>query len=102
MDEVVLLCRPCHKELHEHLNQFRKFVFTKLTPQSFRVLNGALSVALDHYDPLIFAHALAEFVSDTESVNQYAAKWGRTAVRRTEEEQAYTRFKRHLAGRIDV
>lgn len=62
-EEVVLLCDNCHEELHEQLNNFRRYVFTKMTPRVLQVINGALAVALDHFDPLVFAHALAEFVS---------------------------------------
>lgn len=81
--EVVVLCRACHGELHEHLQNFRRFVFAKMTPQVFNVLNGALAVAFDKYDPLVFAHALAEFVSTPSMVERYAKAWGMTAAPKT-------------------
>lgn len=74
-DEVVLLCAGCHKAIHEQLKQFRKFVFGKMTPQAFQVLNGALAVAFEKYDPLTFAHALAEFVSTPTMIQRYANAW---------------------------
>lgn len=74
--EVVVLCRACHGQLHIHLKNFRKFVFGKMNPQVFQILNGALAVAFDKYDPLVFAHALAEFVSTRSMVERYAQAWG--------------------------
>lgn len=100
--EVVVLCAGCHKEIHAHLQNFRKYVFNKMTPAVLRVINGALAVALDAYDPLVFAHALAQFVSDKSLVQQYAATWERDAIKRTPEQEAFTKFKRSLKGRIDV
>jgi hypothetical protein len=74
-DEVMVLCESCHKEMHEQLYAFRKHVFKKLTPQAFRVINGALAVAVEQYDPLVFAHALCEFVSNDHLVNNHANAW---------------------------
>lgn len=79
--DVMLLCFTCHKELHDELKRFRKFVFKKLTSQSLRVLNGALTVGLDIYDPLVLAHALAEFVSTPGMIQRFAAAWDRTALK---------------------
>lgn len=80
MDEVLVLCESCHKQLHEQLNVFRKHVFHKLNPASFRVLNGALTVALDQYDPLTFVHALSEFVTSPGLIERYAKAWGEEAI----------------------
>lgn len=76
--EVVVLCSGCHQQIHEQLNLFRRFVFGKMTPGVFQILNGALSVAFDKYDPLVFAHALAEFVSTPSMVERYAKAWNMT------------------------
>lgn len=73
--EVVVLCVGCHKQIHEQLNLFRRFVFCKMTPRVFQVINGSLAVAFDTYDPLVFAHALAEFVSTPSMIQRYAAAW---------------------------
>lgn len=74
-DEVVVLCRACHGKLHEHLGNFRRFVFGKMSPQVFQILNGSLAVAFDTYDPVVFAHALAEFVATPSMVERYAKAW---------------------------
>ena len=74
-DEVVILCEDCHKRLHSHLNAFRKHVFGKLSPNTFQVLNGALSVGLAQYDPLQFVHALAEFVSSPRAIENFSRSW---------------------------
>lgn len=76
-DEVMVLCENCHKELHEQLKKFRKYVFKYLSPQQFQVLNGALLVGLIEYDPLTFVHALAEFASNRRVVENHARAWGR-------------------------
>jgi hypothetical protein len=73
--DVAVLCRSCHEELHKHLKQFRRFVFGKLTPQSFRVLNGALAAGLDVHDPLRFCYALAEMASSPRSVERFCESW---------------------------
>lgn len=80
-DELIVLCRGCHKDIHEQLNNFRKFVFGKMSHQSFRVLNGALAVAFEKYDPLVFAHALAEFVSTPRMVENFARAFGVPALK---------------------
>jgi hypothetical protein len=74
-DDVILLCAACHKKMHAELQKFRRYVFSKFTPQSFRAVNGALAAALEKYDPLVFAHALAEFVSTPSLVQRYADAW---------------------------
>lgn len=77
--DIVVLCTGCHKQIHEQLNLFRRFVFGKMNPRAFQVLNGALAVAFDKYDPLVFCHALAEFVSQPTMVQRYADAWGLSA-----------------------
>lgn len=74
-DEVVLLCRSCHEAMHDELKLFRKFVFGRLSPQSFRILDAALAVALDHHDHLKFVHALAEFVGTPSMIERYSEAW---------------------------
>ncbi len=74
-DEVAVLCEDCHHSFHEQLQSFRKFIFGKLSPQAFQVLNGSLAVALDHYDPLLFVYAVAEMASSPGSVNRFANAW---------------------------
>lgn len=81
-DEVLVLCEPCHKQMHHELNHFRKLVFKNLNPSSFRTLNGALAFAFDYYEPLTFAHALAEFVSSPGLVQRYADHWEASAVKK--------------------
>lgn len=76
-NEVTLLCVSCHEQMHEQLQQFRKYVFGKLNHQSFRILNGALCVGLDHYDPLELMHAFATFISDPKRVKSAAMEWQR-------------------------
>jgi hypothetical protein len=74
-DEVVLLCETCHREMHKELQQFRKFVFGKLTPRTLQILNGALAVGLDNNDPLLLAHAIAEMCASPASVQRFAHAW---------------------------
>lgn len=81
MDEVMLLCEDCHRGMHEQLKNFRKFVFGHLDPQTFKILNGALAAALVTYDRIVFAHALAEFVSNPRIVQNYANEWGMKALK---------------------
>lgn len=73
--DVIVLCSGCHKEIHEQLKSFRKHVFRYLNGQSFKILNGALAVAVTQYDPLVFVHALAEFVSNPRLVENHARAW---------------------------
>lgn len=74
-DEVVLLCQSCHHEMHDRLKEFRKYVFGKLNPQTFRVLNGALAVGLVHNNPLELVHAIASMCSSPNSVKRFANDW---------------------------
>jgi hypothetical protein len=73
--DVILLCTPCHKAMHDEYNKFRRYVFAHLTPQTFRVLNGALAVALSKYDNLTFVHALSEIVSNPRLIENHARAW---------------------------
>lgn len=75
-DEVIVVCRDCHKALHTEMVKFRTHVFRYLTPRSFAILNGALAVGLTHYAPLKFVRALAEFVSNERLVNNHEKTWG--------------------------
>lgn len=74
-EEVTVLCEGCHKRLHEELKKFRQFVFAKLSPHAFRVLNGSLAVAFDQYEPATFVYALAEMASSPGSVRRFANAW---------------------------
>lgn len=58
-DALLLLCSGCHEALHDHLREFRKYAFSYLKPDSFRVLNGALAAGLRIHDPLTFCYAIA-------------------------------------------
>lgn len=73
--EVVVLCETCHNEMHEQLSNFRRCVFQKLDAKSFKILNAALAVALDTYEPLMFSHALCEFVSNGRLIENHAKSW---------------------------
>ncbi len=76
--EVAVLCggpSGCHGLLHGCLKEFRRHVFAHLTPQSFRVLNGALTVGLTHNDPLQLCHAIANLVSSPGSIERFANDW---------------------------
>jgi hypothetical protein len=70
--EVAVLCSGCHREMHECLQAFRRHVFRHLEPQSFRVLNGALAVGLEHYDGLRLCHSIASLVGTPGAVQRFA------------------------------
>lgn len=76
--DVQVLCQPCHELMHERLQEFRRHVFARLTPQSMRVLNGALSVGLEHYDASVLARAVAALVSSPGAVKRFADDWRET------------------------
>lgn len=102
--DLVLLCRPCHKAVHEQLQAFRRFVFGKLRPETFRVINESLSVALSRYDPLVFVHALQEFVATPSMVDRYAKAFGMRATQ-SKLERKYTpedEINRGRAALIDL
>jgi hypothetical protein len=46
-----------------------------MTPRTLQILNGALAVGFKMYQPLVLAHAIAEFVSDPGRVERFAKKW---------------------------
>ena len=81
-EDVILLCVACHSSLHEELKNFRKFTFKYMTPQSFLIFNRALMVAMNEYEPLIFAHAFAEFVGNERLVNNHAKAFGLETARK--------------------
>lgn len=76
--ELVLLCRECHEGIHEELKKFRKYVFSYLNRQSFRVLNGALRVGLEQNNPLDFCYAVAEMAASPRSVTNFKNAWVNT------------------------
>lgn len=94
--ELAVLCKQCHFELHEQLQKFRKFVFGKMTPRVAQVINGALAVALENYEPLVFAHALAEFVGNPSLVQRYAKAWDVNAFPKPEEQVAFEAFQKSI------
>jgi hypothetical protein len=75
LSDVRVLCGECHAGLHERLNEFRRYVFARLTPESFGVINGALSVGLVGYRPMMLAYALAELVGSPSSVERFASSY---------------------------
>lgn len=70
-DEIAVLCKPCHVEMHECLQAFRRHVFRHLTPASFRTLNGALAVGFANMDGLTLAQAIAALVSTPGAVERF-------------------------------
>ena len=75
LKDVQVLCQPCHDAMHERLNDFRRYVFGGLTPESMRVLNGALTVGVQVYGPMVLARAVAELVSAPGAVERFSAAW---------------------------
>lgn len=73
--EVAVLCRSCHGAMHECLTNFRRYVMPRLTPNTFTVINGALSVGLAHHQPDMVANALASMISSPASIVRFAADW---------------------------
>lgn len=73
--QTVVLCETCHEALHTQLQHFRKYVFPHLNKDTFRILNGALSVGLTQHDPLKLVYAIAEMVSYPGSVERFSAAW---------------------------
>jgi hypothetical protein len=74
-NELACLCEWCHKAIHEQLQSFRKHVFCHLTPNTLRILNGALTVGLQHNEPIELSYAIAEMCSSPNSVKRFAAAW---------------------------
>jgi hypothetical protein len=75
VSELIVLCKECHAQLTAELRNFRRHVFKHLRPGDFRILNGALAVAMSQYNPTVLVHALAEFVSSPSLVQRYADSW---------------------------
>ena len=76
--DVALLCEGCHTKLHQELQNFRRFVFGKLTPRAMQIINGSLSVGLSMCDPLIIADAIKRAViavasKESDTSNLYNA-----------------------------
>jgi hypothetical protein len=74
-EHLIVLCRPCHMELHAELIKFRNHVFRHLNGGQFAILNGALAVGLTKHNPLEFVHAIAELASSPDSVKRFAYAW---------------------------
>lgn len=75
--DSVQLCDPCYEGLRKNLAAFKRFIFRKLSPRAFEVLNGALAVGTDHNDPLTLAHAIAGLISNPGSVKRFADDFNR-------------------------
>ena len=74
-EDLAVLCHGCHQALHIELINFRRFVFRRFDPNTFRVFNGALAVGLDEHDPLTLAYAFASLVSSPGSISRFAGDW---------------------------
>lgn len=78
LHEVQVLCggeHGCHSRMHERLEQFKRYVFPRLTPDAFAHLNGALSVGLRAYGAERVGYAVAELLSDGRLTARYADAW---------------------------
>jgi hypothetical protein len=75
-EEVMVLCKACHDGIHQELQSFRKYVFRYLNPSNFALLNASLAVGLTKYKPVIFVHAMAEFVANERLVDNHAKSYG--------------------------
>jgi hypothetical protein len=75
LGEVAVLCVECHDTAHGHLQDFRRYVFPRLSPPAFRALNGALVAGLTKHDPIVIAYALAEMVATPGAVERFAKAW---------------------------
>lgn len=84
LGEVVLVCADCHRLFHKHLQDFRQYIFPRVTPQAFAVLNGALAVALTHYDALEFMYALASLAASPGSVKRFCQDFINSKPKRAE------------------
>ena len=78
--EVSVLCWECHEAMHAQLQAFRRVVFSKLSPNEFRVLNGALAVGCDEYDRTKLVYAIASLVSSPGAVERFAKEWRPTVI----------------------
>jgi len=75
ISDVQVLCGPCHEAMHKRLQQFRQYVFPRLTPEAFRVLNGALSVGVVGYNAMVLARAVANMVASPGAVKRFSDDW---------------------------
>lgn len=75
VSEVTLLCRPCHQAMHDGLQNFRRYVFARMTPRGMQVLNGAMAVGLERFDAGTLARAVACLVSSPGAVRRFAEDW---------------------------
>lgn len=73
--ECSVLCKPCHEELHIQLQNFRRHVFSQLSPRVFQILNGALAVGLEQHDPILMAHAVANLIATPGAVVRFGSNW---------------------------
>ena len=71
-EEVAVLCVDCHRQMHEVLNDFRRHVFPKVGIVPLRVLNGALAVALSRFSSQDVACAIAQLVSQPDTLGRFA------------------------------
>lgn len=67
-----VLCSVCHKKFTDELIFFRRDVLPRMNVQAMRVLNRALSIGLQHNDPLIIAYAIGAVVSNPEKAKELA------------------------------
>ena len=73
--EVAVLCGGeggCHKRMERGLQAFRRHVWRKLNPSAMDLLNGALTVALDHHEPEEVGHAIANLIASPSAVRRFA------------------------------
>lgn len=70
--EVTVLCRSCHKDLHEQLQNFRLYVFQQLNGEAFKVLNGSLATAFKIYGTAKTVLAIKGLVENPRSVEAFA------------------------------
>jgi hypothetical protein len=71
--EVMVLCKTCHRELHDELQNFRKHVFCFMNPMLLRHINACLLSGLTHYEPQDYVLALIEFTKNERLVRNHAA-----------------------------
>lgn len=72
LSEVTVLCPGCHRQMHKHLQNFRRYVFPRLKPREFQILNGALLVGVENSNPLELVHAIASMCSSPDAVKRFA------------------------------
>lgn len=75
LSDVQVLCQPCHEDMHEALQAFRRYVFSRMTPRGLQVLNGALVVGLSRFDAGTLARAVASLVSAPSALQRFADEW---------------------------